>query len=108
MFSLRSSDINLTEIIARLDKELGEINDETENLDIILNGFSLCASSILSNTHVDEHEECVRAKNKFFKNVFLILLTVPNNLESVPPLKKGITTITKNRPNYEFLFNRYQ
>lgn len=76
-------DINPTEIITKLDEELGEISDETENLDIILNGFSLCTSSILSNTHVDEHEECVKAKNKFFKNVLLMLLTVPNELETV-------------------------
>ena len=88
--------VNPIEIITRLDKELSEISDETENLDIIINGFSLCTSSILSNTNVDEHEDCVRAKNKFFKKVFLTLLTVPNNLESVHKAIK--TSITYIRP----------
>ena len=60
-----------------------EISDETENLDVVLNGLSLCASSILANKSVDEHEECVKSKNKFFKDAFLMLLTVPNEPENV-------------------------
>lgn len=94
------ADINPTEIITKLDKELGEINDETENLDIVLSGLSLCTSSILSNTRVDEHEECVRAKNKFFKNVFLMLLTVPNDHKSVQQQQQLI-----KHTHFSFKFN---